>query len=79
MRSTSVPTHLSAADSTFMAHRPMARTAFLTKSTSTSVEYLAAESAAERGKGSLEEGREIKDSEREGWRKREEKGERESK
>ena len=38
--STSVDTHRSAADSTLMAQRPMARTDLRTKSTSTSVEYL---------------------------------------
>lgn len=40
IRSNSVLTHLSAAGSTLMAQRPMARTDFLTKSTSTSVAYL---------------------------------------
>ena len=58
MRSTRVPTHLSAADSTLMAHRPMARTAFLTKSTSTSVEYLLQSGG---------EGKEGRDSEEKKW------------
>ena len=49
MSSTNVPTHRSAAVSTLMAHRPIARTDLRTKSTSTSVEYLGEGRGGKRG------------------------------